>query len=69
MLSYNVFHFHDFQRYFWPDFLSHDLRSFSSIPSIGLGARMSLIIYLQPCSEFMTLAPLIWRISPEFPKT
>jgi hypothetical protein len=28
-----------------------------------LGARMSLIIYLQPCSESMTLASLISRIS------
>jgi hypothetical protein len=30
--------------YFWPNSGSHDLRSFSSIPSMGLGARLSLII-------------------------
>jgi hypothetical protein len=45
--------------YFWPEFLSHDLRSFSSIPSMGFGVRRSLIIYLQPWSESMALAPLI----------
>jgi hypothetical protein len=36
---------------------------------VGLGARMSLIIYLQPCSEFMALAPSIWQISPDSTKT
>jgi hypothetical protein len=41
ILSCNVFHFHDFWRYFWPDFRSHDLRSLSSIPSVGLGDRKS----------------------------
>jgi hypothetical protein len=69
ILSCNVFHFHDFWRYFWPDFRSHDLRSFSSIPSVGLGARKNLIIYIQPWSESIALAPSIWWISPESPKT
>jgi hypothetical protein len=31
---------------------------------MGLGARTSLIIYLQPGSESMALAPSIWWISP-----
>jgi hypothetical protein len=72
IISYLVlqcFHFCDFWMYFWPDFLSHDLRSFSSIPSVGLAARMSLIIYLQPWSESMALAPLIWWVSPISSKT
>jgi hypothetical protein len=45
------------------------LRSFSSIPSVDLGARTSIIIYLQPWSESMALASSISRISPRFPKT
>jgi hypothetical protein len=45
-------------------FLSHDLRSFLSIRSMGLGTTTSLIIYLQPWSESMALAPSIWQISP-----
>jgi hypothetical protein len=68
-LSCNIFHFHDFQRYFWPDFLFHNLISFSSIPSINLGASMSLIIYLRPWSESMALAHSISWISPRSPKT
>jgi hypothetical protein len=56
ILSCKVFHFRDFQRYFWPDFLSQDFRMFSLIPSVGLAARTSLIIYHQPWSESMTLA-------------
>jgi hypothetical protein len=47
----------------WPNFQSRDLRSFSSILSVSLGARMSFIIYLQSWSEFMALAHLIWWIS------
>jgi hypothetical protein len=39
------------------------LKSFSSIPSMDLGARVSLIFYLHPCSESMALAPSIWQIS------
>jgi hypothetical protein len=54
---------------FWPNFGSLDLRSFSLIPSIGLGARVSLIIYLHPWSESMALAHLILGISPDSPKT
>jgi hypothetical protein len=38
--------FEIFRGIFWPDFLLHDLRSFSLIPSMDLGARVSLIIYL-----------------------
>jgi hypothetical protein len=68
MLCYNVFHFRDFWMYFWLDFLSRGLRSFSSIPSVGLGARTSLIIYLQPCSESMTLASSFCWILPFSPK-
>jgi hypothetical protein len=34
-----------------------------------LGARMSLIIYLQPWSESMTLTPSISWISPHLSKT
>jgi hypothetical protein len=34
-----------------------------------LGAKTSLIMYLQPWSEFMALNPLIWRISPISSKT
>jgi hypothetical protein len=60
ILSCNVFYFCDFQRKFWHDFLSHDLSSFSSIPSVDLGARTSIIVYFQSWSESMTLAPLIW---------
>jgi hypothetical protein len=45
-------------------FLSHDLRSFLSIRSMGLGTTTSLIIYLQPWSESMALAPSIWQIFP-----
>jgi hypothetical protein len=67
MLCCNIFDFRDFHSIF-PDFLSHDL-SFSLIPSVGLGARMSLIIYLLSWSEFMALAPSIWQISPISPKT
>jgi hypothetical protein len=59
ILCYNVFHFCDFWRYFGPDFLSRDLRSFSSIPSMGLSARTSLVIYFQPWSESMALVPSI----------
>jgi hypothetical protein len=69
ILCCDVFYFCDFWRYFWSDFRSHDLSSFSSIHSVGFGAKTSLIIYLQPWSEFMTLAPLIWRISPGSTKT
>jgi hypothetical protein len=69
ILSCNIFHFHNFQRYFWPDFRSCDLRSFSSIPSMGLGARTSLTIYLQHWSKSIAVASLTWRISPEFTKT
>jgi hypothetical protein len=54
--------------YFWPDFLSHDLRSFSSIPSMDLDARTSIIIYLHPWSESMTLAPPIDGFLPIPPK-
>jgi hypothetical protein len=39
------------------------------IPSMNLGARMRLIIYLQPWSESMALAPSISWISPRSPKT
>jgi hypothetical protein len=39
-----------------------------SISSMGLGARTSLIIYLQAWSESMALDPLIWRISLISPK-
>jgi hypothetical protein len=45
------------------------LRSFSLILSIDLGARKSLIIYLQSWSESMALAPSIRWISPGSPKT
>jgi hypothetical protein len=44
-------------------------RSFSLIPSMDLGVKMSLIIYLQPWSEFMALAPSISWISPHSLKT
>jgi hypothetical protein len=50
-------------------FSAHDLRSFSLIPSMGLGAWTSLIIYLQAWSESMALAPSIWWISHVSPKT
>jgi hypothetical protein len=33
-----------------------------------LGVRMSLIIYFQPWSESIALAPSIWWISPDTPK-
>jgi hypothetical protein len=69
ILSYNIFHFHDFWRYFWPNFLLHDLMSFSSISSMDLGAKMSLIIYLQSWSESMSLAPSISWIFLCYPKT
>jgi hypothetical protein len=69
ILSCNVFHFSYFQMYFWPDFLLCDLSSFSSIPSMDLGAKASFIIYLQPWSEYMALAPSISRISLCSPKT
>jgi hypothetical protein len=36
---------------------------------MGLGARTSLIIYLQPWSESIALAPSIWQISPVSSKT
>jgi hypothetical protein len=36
---------------------------------MGLGARTSLIIYLQSWDESMDLAPLIWQTSPVCPKT
>jgi hypothetical protein len=36
---------------------------------MDLGDRTSLIIYLQPWSESMALAPLIWRISLGSTKT
>jgi hypothetical protein len=36
---------------------------------VDLGARMSLIIYLHPWSEFITLAHLISRISPDSSNT
>jgi hypothetical protein len=61
--------FCDFWSYFWPNFVSRDLRRFSSIPSMDLGAKVSLIIYLHSWSESMDLAPLIWRISLGFPKS
>jgi hypothetical protein len=64
-----VTHFYDFQRHFLPDFLLCDLRSFSLIPSMDLGARTSSIIYLQPWSESIAQAPSISRISTGFPKT
>jgi hypothetical protein len=35
---------------------------------MGLGARMSLIIYLQLWSESMALAPSIWQISLVSPR-
>jgi hypothetical protein len=38
------------------------------IPSVDLEAKTRLIIYLQPCSESMTLGSLISWISPRFPK-
>jgi hypothetical protein len=69
ILCCNIFHFHEFLRYFWPNFRSHDLMSFLSIFSVSLGARMSLIIYLEPWSESIALAHLIWRVSPVSPKT
>jgi hypothetical protein len=28
-----------------------------------------VVIYLHPWCEAMALAPLLWRISPDFPKT
>jgi hypothetical protein len=43
------------------------LRSFSLIPSVDPGARVSLVIYLHPLRESMALAPLIWWISPGYP--
>jgi hypothetical protein len=54
-----------------PKFLSRDLRSFSSIPSISLDARTSFIIYLQPQRESMALAHSICRfplipVKPKF---
>jgi hypothetical protein len=67
-LSCNVFYFRNFWWYFWPDFRSRDLRSFSPIPSMGLGARMRLIIYLQPWSESMALAPSIYGFLPFPPR-
>jgi hypothetical protein len=36
------------------------------IPSVDLGARVSIIIYLLSWSESMALASLIWWISPGF---
>jgi hypothetical protein len=61
--SFSVF------RVFSPDFSSVSLEEFSLIPSMDLGARRSLIIYLQPLSESMALAHLISWISPRSPKT
>jgi hypothetical protein len=56
ILSCNIFHFHDFWRYFRPDFLLHNLRCFSSITSMDLGTRTSLSA---PWSKSMALAPSI----------
>jgi hypothetical protein len=55
--------------YFWADFQSRVLRSFSSIHFVELGVRTSLIIYLHPWSESMTLAPSILWISPDSSNT
>jgi hypothetical protein len=52
-----------------PEFVSCDLRRFSLIPSMDLGARVSLIIYLHSWSESMALPPSIWQISLGFPKS
>jgi hypothetical protein len=41
---------------------------FSLIPSVDLGARTRLIIYLQPWSESMALASSISQISPHCPQ-
>jgi hypothetical protein len=53
---------------FFTRFLISLFGEFSIIPFTGLGARTSLIIYLQSWSESMTLAPSIWWISPVFPQ-
>jgi hypothetical protein len=50
IISYLVlqcFLFSQFLEVFWPYFRSRDLRTFSSIPSVDLDGRTSLIIYLQ----------------------
>jgi hypothetical protein len=57
-----VFLFCDFG-VFLPDLSSVSLEEFFFIPSVGLGARMSLIIYLEPWSESVAVAHSIWRIS------
>jgi hypothetical protein len=69
ILSCNVFYFCDFQMYFWSDFWLHNLISFYLIPSMDLGARTNLIIYLQPWSECMVLTSSISQISPSSPKS
>jgi hypothetical protein len=55
--------------YFWPNYRSHDLRSFSSITSVGLGARLSLIIYLQSWNETMVLPLQFDGFLPFLPKS
>jgi hypothetical protein len=62
------FSFYDFE-VFLPDFSSTDLEEFFFNSYVDLGARMSLVIYLQSWSEFMTLAPSISCISPRSHKT
>jgi hypothetical protein len=44
---------------FLPDFSSMSLEEFFSIHSMDLGARMNLIIYHQPWSEYMAPTPSI----------
>jgi hypothetical protein len=61
ILCRNVFHFLDFWRYFWPDFCSCNLKSLSSISSMGKVARMSLNMCPQSWGNQMALAPSIWR--------
>jgi hypothetical protein len=53
---------------FLPDFSSVGLEEFF-FNSFDLGARTSLIIYLQPWNESMALAPLISWISSHSLKT
>jgi hypothetical protein len=65
---YGSFFFFVILEYFCPILHPWVWTCFSSISSMNLGTRTSLIIYLQYWSESMSLAPLISRISPRSPQ-
>jgi hypothetical protein len=69
LMLYGSFFFFMIFIVFLTDFSFMSLDEFFFIPSMGLGARMSIIIYLQSWNESMALAPSIWRISPISHKT